>query len=66
MSKNMPIKTYNKTCLRYTRTIKTIQNKSQILGKSKMTPIICFKGGMNLGKRLVKAAVPLKTQKFYI
>ena len=46
------------TCLRYTKTIKTIRNKSQILGKSKITPILCFKGGNNLGKRLVKAAIP--------
>ena len=52
-----------KKCLRYTKTIKNIRNKSQMLRKSKMTPIICFKGGMNLGKRLVKAAIPSTIQK---
>ena len=46
------------TCIRYTKTMKTIRNKSQIIGKSKITPIICFTGGDNLGKRLVKAAIP--------
>jgi hypothetical protein len=28
-----------------------------------MVPIICFKGGNNLGKRLVKAAIPAKINK---
>ena len=54
------------TCLRHTKTIKTIRNKSQILGKSKITPIIWFKGGNNLGKRLVKAAIPFTINKWWI
>ena len=45
-------------CIQYTDTIKTIRNKSQIIGKSQITPILCFTGGNNLGKRLVKAAIP--------
>ena len=48
------------TCIRYTKAMKTIRNKSQIIGKSKITPIICFTGGDNLGKRLVKATIPSK------
>ena len=52
-----------KICLRYTKNIKNIRNKSQILGKSRKTPIMCFKGGRNLGKRLVKASIPLTIQK---
>jgi hypothetical protein len=48
-----------KKCLKYTKNIKNVRNKSQILGKSKTTPIMCFKGGRNLGQRLIKASIPL-------
>ena len=47
-----------KMCLRYTKTIKTIRNKNQLLGQSINAPTLCYKGGKKLGNVLVKASIP--------
>ena len=46
-----------KACLQYTKQIKAIRNHKEILGKDTKAPILCFKGGKNLGSILVKATL---------
>ena len=47
-SRTCKLKKEIKTCLRFTRAIKSIRNKSKIIGQSKITPILCYKGGKKL------------------
>ena len=52
-NKNQPEK-----CLRFTKDVKNIRNKSEIIGNSHNSPILCFKGGKQIGRILVKATLP--------
>ena len=47
-----------KKCLRFTKAIQTIRNEYKIIGQSKITPILCYRGGKKLGNMLVKAIIP--------
>jgi hypothetical protein len=51
------IKANLKKCLRFTKAIQTIRNKSKVIGQSTNTPILCYKGGKKLGSILVKAVI---------
>ena len=57
-SRTCRLKANLKKCLRFTKAIQTIRNKSQIIGQSTNTPILCYKGGKKLGSILVKAVIP--------
>ena len=56
-SRTCQLKTELKKCLRFTRAIKSIRNKSKIIGQSQKAPILCYKGGKKLGSILVKAQI---------
>ena len=56
-SRTCKLKAELKKCLRFTRAIKSIRNKSKIIGQSQITPTLCFKGGKKLGSILVKAQI---------
>ena len=56
-SRTCQLKTELKKCLRFTRAIKSIRNKSKIIGQSQKAPILCYKGGKKLGNILVKAQI---------
>ena len=57
-SRTCRLKDEIKTCLRFTKAIQTIRNKYKIIGQSKITPILCYKGGKNLENMLVKSIIP--------
>jgi hypothetical protein len=56
-SRTCQLKAELKKCLRFTRAIKSIRNKSKIIGQSQKAPILCYKGGKKLGSILVKAQI---------
>ena len=56
-SRTCQLKAELKECLRFTRAIKSIRNKSKIIGQSQKAPILCYKGGKKLGSILVKAQI---------
>ena len=56
-SRTCQLKDNLKKCLRFTKAIGTIRNRTQIIGQSKKTPIMCYKGGKKLGNILVKATI---------
>ena len=58
MLKNMSTKNQPEKFLRFTKDIKNIRNKSEIIGNSHNAPILCYKGGKQIGKILVKATLP--------
>ena len=62
-SRTCRLKDNLKKCLQFTKAIKTIRNKNQIIEQSTNTPILCYKGGKKLGNILVKATIPLKMKK---
>ena len=52
-----------KKCLQFTKAIQTIRNEYKIIGQSKITPILCYRGGKKLGNMLVKAIIPEQMKK---
>ena len=57
-SRTCRLRTKLKKCLRFTEDIKHIRNKSEIIGNSHNSPILCYKGGKQIGMILVKATLP--------